>query len=570
MMDAIPNAGPDAMPKTGSIRKIALNLAGRIDNFGVAEKIYSIVALLVILTTFLVVMSIQSVRLQTAYRHLLASSATAAINIERVNGLIYAIVMESRGIYMSTDRTKVKQFGDELLKRNHELADVVAGWQETVRFDDAAQFSAFKQRITQFIEFRKELVRRATQISPAAGREWGDNDANRALRSQLNADLEAFAAIYADRAGDVAELDDKSRYASWYLLALGLGVLMLAALNVFVMRKQVIGPLSEITEATALIAAGKLDLDVPLVCRKDEIGHLARAVRNFRDATCRNLELEQLEIGTAKQRDTAVGERDQLTDKYHATKWQLSAAVNSMPQGMIMLDPAAKVLAVNDQYRKMYGLPSTIKTGSSLQEILQHRAKNGLFAGNVAQDLAAIVARIAKRQPSADEITLGDGRVFSIKERPMDGGGVVAVHDDITEQRRSQRILERTEQFLATIIENVPQGIVAKDARSLRYVFVNRAAEEMIGMSRAEIMGKTARELFSAETAELLERRDRQLLAQEQQLDAIIDTVDNPVRGRRTVAIRRLQVDGPDRESHLLVSMIEDRTDQAHAAGVAA
>jgi PAS domain S-box-containing protein len=115
-----------------------------------------------------------------------------------------------------------------------------------------------------------------------------------------------------------------------------------------------------------------------------------------------------------------------------------------------------------------------------------------------------------------------------------------------------------------------PRGIVANDARSLRYVFVNRAAEQMIGMSRAELMGKTARELFSKETAELLERRDRQLLGQEQQLDAIIGTVDNPVKGRRTVAIRRLQVDGPDRESHLLVSMIEDRTDQANVAGVAA
>jgi PAS domain S-box-containing protein len=570
MMDAIPKAGPHAMPRGGSIRKIAVNFASRIDNLGVAEKIYSIVAVLIILTTFLVVMSIQSVRLQTAYRHLLASSATAAINIERVNGLIYAIVMESRGIYMSTDRPKVKQFGDELLKRNRELADVVAGWEETVRFDDAAQFSAFKQRITQFIEFRKELVRRAMQISPAAGREWGDNDANRTLRSQLNADLEAFARIYVDRASDVAELDDKSRYASWYLFALGLGALMLAALNVFVVRRYVIGPLSQITEATAQIAAGKLDLDIPLVSRRDELGHLARAVRNFRDATCRNLELEQLEIGTAKQRDAAVGERDKLTDKYHATKWQLSAAVNSMPQGMIMLDPAAKVLAVNDQYRRMYGLPSTIKTGSSLQEILQHRAENGLFTGNVAKDLAASVARIAKRQPSTDEITLGDGRVFSIKERPMDGGGVVAVHDDITEQRRSQRILERTEQFLATIIENVPQAIVAKDARNLRYVLVNRAAEAMIGMSRAEIMGKTARELFSAETAELIERRDRQLLGQEHQLDAIVDTVDNPVRGRRTIAVRRLQVGGPDRESHLFVSMIEDRTDQANVPGIAA
>jgi len=414
------------------------------------------------------------------------------------------------------------------------------------------------------------LVRRATQISPAAGREWGDNDANRAMRSQLNADLEAFARIYADRAGDVTELDGKSRYASWYLFALGLGALMLAALNVFVMRRYVIGPLSQITEATALIAAGKIELDIPFVSRTDEIGHLARAVRNFRDAACRNLELEQLEIGTAKQRDTAMGERDKLTDKYHATKWQLSAAINSMPQGMIMLDPAAKVLAVNDQYRKIYGLPPTIKTGSSLQEILQHRAENGLFAGNVAGDLVAVVARIAKRQPSTDEISLGGGRVVSIRERPMDGGGVVAVHDDITEQRRSQRILERTEQFLATIIENVPQAIVAKDARNLRYVLVNRAAEAMIGMSRAEIMGKAARELFSAETAELIERRDRQLLGQEHQLDAIVDTVDNPVRGRRTVAIRRLQVGGPDRESHLFVSMIEDRTDQAILAGAAA
>jgi hypothetical protein len=94
-------------------------------------------------------------------------------------------------------------------------------------------------------------------------------------------------------------------------------------------------------EATALIADGKIELDIPFVSRTDEIGHLARAVRNFRDAACRNLELEQLEIGTAKQRDTAMGERDKLADKYHATKWQLSAAINSMPQGMIMLDPAA-------------------------------------------------------------------------------------------------------------------------------------------------------------------------------------------------------------------------------------
>jgi hypothetical protein len=69
----------------------------------------------------------------------------------------------------------------------------------------------------------------------------------------------------------------------------------------------------------------------------------------------------------------------------------------------------------------------------------------------------------------------------------------------------------------------------------------------------------------------LIEKRDRQLLEREQQLEAIVDTVDNPVRGRRTIAVRRIQIGGPDRESHLFVSMIEDRTGQTEVqTGVAA
>jgi len=88
----------------------------------------------------------------------------------------------------------------------------------------------------------------------------------------------------------------------------------------------------------------------------------------------------------------------------------------------------------------------------------------------------------------------------------------------------------------------------------------------MIGMSRGEIMGKTPRELFPAQAAELIEKRDRQLLERKQQLEVIVDTVDNPIKGQRTIAVRRLQIGGPDRESHLFVSMIEDRTGRIEAA----
>ena len=548
------------------MKRVMTWLAGWTGDLSVAEKIYGIAAGLMVVTTVLMAMSIQSVRLQTGYRYLQASSAQAATNAGQVNSLIYAIVMESRGIYMSTDRARVKQYADELLKRNSELAGVMGRWKETVHADDVEQFTAFKRRIDQFIDFRKELARRAVDISPAAAREWGDNDVNRAQRTQLSSDIGSLVRIYNERTTEATDLGDQGRYAAFYLFVLGLGALLFAGLNVLVMRRSVVGPLHEITEATDRIAAGNLNCRIPYYARADEIGRLAYAVQNFRDAVSRNVELEELGAGTAKQRDEAIDERDKFNDKYQATKWQLAAAINSMPQGMIMLDGKGQVIALNDQYRQLYGLPAKIKAGSSLDEILQHRADSGLFDGDIRDYLAAILDRIAKRQPASYEITLSDGRVIKIYERPMDGGGWVAVQEDITGQRKSQAILERTEEFLVTIVENIPEGILVKDARSLRYLFVNKAAEQMIGMSRGEIMGKTARELFPAQAAELIEKRDRQLLERKQQLEVIVDTVDNPVKGRRTIAVRRLQIGGPGRESHLFVSMIEDRTAQTEVA----
>jgi hypothetical protein len=225
-------------------------LANELRKLSIADKIYAIVGALAILTTLLLVMSVQSVRLQAAHRDEFATAATAALNVERVNGLIYAIVMDSRGIYMYTDPARVKVFADAILKRNHELTKVVEEWQHTVREDDAEQFASLQKRIDQFIDFRVELVRRAIEISPAAGREWGDDDAARTTRMALNADIEALAGIYAERARYAVELGEQSRHAAGYLFMLGLGILLLAGLCVYVTKTLVIEPLSDITRAT--------------------------------------------------------------------------------------------------------------------------------------------------------------------------------------------------------------------------------------------------------------------------------------------------------------------------------
>jgi PAS domain S-box-containing protein len=553
------------------IAKLASGLIEGIYKLSVADKMLSIVALLVVVTILLVTTSFQSMRLQYDYRHLLANSTSSAVNVGRANALIYAVVMESRGIYMSSDPATVKRFADGVFQRNRELADVLAQWEKSVRPDDAERFAIFKSRIEQFIEFRRQLASRAIEINSEAARKWGDNNVNRALRSQLNADLEALAKIYASRATEVAELGDLNRYATWYLFALGLVTSAIGALLILVTRTFVTRPLSEMSRATDSIAAGRIEIDIPFVERKDEIGHLARAVQNFRAAVIRNSALEQLELGTAKQRDLVIGERDRLQDKYIETKWQLHAALNNIAQGLVMIDAKAKILMTNGQFKKMYQLPAELfGPDCTLTDVLAYRAEKGLFAGNVRETVATILARMAKGVPSVTELSLADGRIIRVSEQPMDGAAWVSTHEDFTEQRRAELKLARTERLLATIIENIGQAIVARDARDQRYIFVNKAAEKLFGLPRDQIVGRSPRDLFPAESADIIEQQDRKLLAGEHDFEVAVRTMETPRNGRRKVAARRLQVGDDGDTSHVFLSLIDDLTHQRALAEPAA
>src|SRR4029077_11215906 len=151
-----------------------------------AAKLYSIFALIAVLTAAITVLSEYNSRHNAELTEAVATASRAALNIERVNSLVYAVVMESRGVYMSTEPATVKKFGEGLLKFNERILEVVKNWEALVQADDAQQFATFKKRIEQCVDFRKELVRRGVEINAAAGREWGDNDANREVRSALN------------------------------------------------------------------------------------------------------------------------------------------------------------------------------------------------------------------------------------------------------------------------------------------------------------------------------------------------------------------------------------------------
>src|SRR6266852_2603956 len=208
------------MPETVKSRSPSSGY-GTASRFSLAAKLYSILALFALLTAAITALSSYNTRRNAELTETIETASRAALNVERVNALVYAVVMESRGIYMSTDAAVVKKYGEGLLKFNDQILAVVKDWQALVQADDAEHFAVFKKRIEQFVDFRKELVRLGVEVSPAAGREWGDNDANRAVRSALNKDLEALSRVYAERTKRIALRGEANRQMAFLLTCLG-------------------------------------------------------------------------------------------------------------------------------------------------------------------------------------------------------------------------------------------------------------------------------------------------------------------------------------------------------------
>ena len=124
-------------------------------------------------------------------------------------------------------------------------------------------------------------------------------------------------------------------------------------------------------------------------------------------------------------------------------KLMLDTAINNMGEGLCMFDAEKRLVVCNDRYARMYRLPpELLKTGTPHREIIRHRIANGILKGETSDTAANQVISTLSALPSdtassrVDE--LADGRLVCVTRQPMAGGGWVATHLDVTEQRRSE------------------------------------------------------------------------------------------------------------------------------------
>ncbi|MFI5011729.1 MAG: EAL domain-containing protein [Hyphomicrobiales bacterium] len=259
----------------------------------------------------------------------------------------------------------------------------------------------------------------------------------------------------------------------------------------------------------------------------------------------------------------SIGVRIDITDlKRREESFRLLFEGNPIP--MWVYDRCSlRFLAVNDAAIAHYGYSREQFLAMSILDIrpAEDRYEVGQISGTGDGDYRK---GQSWRHLTADGTEI-EVAVYSRSMRYDGRDGMLVAAIDITERRRTEDELQRTQEFLNTVIENVPEAIIVKDAREHRYVLVNRASEEFLGFPRREIIGKTARDLYPKEAADIIAGRDEQLVLEGRQLFLDAHVIDTPRNGPRLVTVQRVPLIGKNRKLQYLLTVIEDVTDRKRA-----
>jgi methyl-accepting chemotaxis protein len=397
----------------------------------IATKLYAIFALLAIATLALAAVAVVNARHHSALTQEFEAAAQGANHIERLNGLIYAVDMESRGIYMSANADDAGGFVSGLLRFNERIGDVVTEWRWVVQPSDTDQFEVFVERIRQFQDFQRELVRRTNQGGIAAARDWGDNEGNRVSRGVLNGDLESFGQVYSHRAKHAyAKIDRGIETTAWIMTLLSAVAVMLAAFGAFIIWYNVARPLAQITHVTETVAEGTA-VAIPYGARRDEIGALSRSIAVFQHAMRHNKELSDKVVDDAearKRRQEKVGaEIERFSAEVEAGIAELGKICDQM------LAASTNLAGVADQaaQRTAGATTASAEASSNVRDI-----------ASAADELAASVMEIDRQVGQSNAIAekaVGEAERTNAAVKELDKaakriGDVVQLITDIAEQ----------------------------------------------------------------------------------------------------------------------------------------
>src|SRR5437764_15080975 len=136
--------------------------------YGLRARLYTAIGFLGLLPVLGVAFALVAMANSARDDAALDRAARGTIHLERINGLVYAAVMESRGIYMSADWKAAEPFARNLTKGLVDLQEAAKAWKANAIASQRTNVEELSKRTDQFVRFRTEIVRLGKEESTAA------------------------------------------------------------------------------------------------------------------------------------------------------------------------------------------------------------------------------------------------------------------------------------------------------------------------------------------------------------------------------------------------------------------
>jgi PAS domain S-box-containing protein len=140
--------------------------------------------------------------------------------------------------------------------------------------------------------------------------------------------------------------------------------------------------------------------------------------------------------------------------------------------------------------------------------------------------------------------------------------GYHGIDRDITERKRAAEEARHNQALMVSIIENIPDMIFVKDAKTLKFVRVNQAGEQLLGYPREHLIGKSDYDLFPKQEADSFTAMDRHVLQHGHLLDIPEEPVETRRKGKRLLHTKKVPINGADGTSQYLLGISEDITER--------
>ena len=140
--------------------------------------------------------------------------------------------------------------------------------------------------------------------------------------------------------------------------------------------------------------------------------------------------------------------------------------------------------------------------------------------------------------------------------------GTVEVIRDITIRKLTEEKLDELAILKTSIVENLPSMLFVKDAYDHHYVEWNKAAEDLTGLSKVEMLGKTDFDLWPEEQARFFIEKDNEVVRSGKYLEIEQEPISTRQKGTRILHTKKIPIYDNQGKAKYLLGISDDITEK--------